>query len=329
MILITGAGGRLGKELVAQLAARGETLRVSGLTERPWFADHEAVLGDLFNPAVARRAVAGVEAIVHLAELRPSRRMIEGIGTVGYDKQMFHVNLHGTRLLAEAAVAAGVTRFVFASSESVYGPPPRECPCTEETPPEPNGPYGRSKLEAELALQEFHKAGSLETVILRFAVTLGPFAGNQALINRMFRLATAGLPVPITQAGTTLKHVVHSRDAVDIIERALARPQAAGRIYNVAGAGAATVSEIFDAVTDELDSRSVPLPLPRRLLPLVYAVTGWFSDPFVLPEFSRSAFEHTCFSTGRALAELGYRPKFDTIQTCVDAARWYRENRQR
>ncbi len=326
MIVITGAGGRFGRKLLDHFADKGLPLRAVGLVHRPWFAGHETVIGDLFNPAVMKLAVKGAETVIHLAETRPNRELIKRIGPVGYDKQMFHVNLEGTRRLAETARDAGVSRFIFAGSESVYGPPPRECPCNEETPPAPNGPYGRSKLEAELMLLEMHRRGDLEPVILRFAVMLGPFASNFAMINRMFHLALSHLPIPLPQAGSTLKHCLHVRDAVEIVDRCLSRPQAAGRTYNVAGAGAATVSEIFEAVTDALDSRSVPLSLPRGALSFVNAVTTWFGDPFILPEFARSAFDHTCYSTGRALAELGFRPRYNTVQSFVAAATWYRDN---
>jgi len=326
LIVITAAGGRLGRELTAHLAAKRVRLRLVGLTVRPWFAGHETVIGDLFNPLVMKRAVEGATAIVHLAEVRPNRDLIARIGPVGYDKQMFHVNLEGTRRLALMARDAGVGRFLYASGESVYGPPPRECPCTEATPPAPNGPYGRSKLEAEYVLNELHRSGDLEVVVLRFATILGRFPANIAMVNRLFRLALRHLPIPLTQSGSTLKHCVHRRDAVDAIERALTRPQASGRTYNVAGAGAATVAEIFDAVTDALDSHSVPIPLPRLALPVINAVTTWIGDPFILPEFARSALEHTCYSTGRALAELGFRPKYDTLQAFLEAAAWYRDH---
>lgn len=328
MIAITGAGGRFGRELVRHFTAKGVPLRVIGLTDRPWFDGHDKVVGDLFHEAVRRRAMAGAQAVIHLAEARPNRAWVSRIGPVGYDKQMFHVNLGMTRLVAEAARDAGVERFIYAGSESVYGPPPRQCPCTEETPPEPNGPYGRSKLEAELLLQDMHRRGDLEVVILRFSVILGHFASNQPVVNRLFSMAAKNLPIPMAQSGSTLKHVVFSRDAVDIVERSLARPQAPGRIYNVAGAGAATVSDIFAAVTDVLDSHSPAILLHRAVLPALNTISGWLGNPFLLPEFARSAYEHTCFSTGRALAELGFRPKFDTVQAFVEAARWFRDNPQ-
>jgi UDP-glucose 4-epimerase len=325
MIAITGAGGRLGRLLIAAWREKKLPLRAIDLLDRPWFEDCETVIGDATDPAIARRAVAGAEVVVHLAEARPERDLLERLGPSGYDKTMFAVNFIGARRLAEAARDAGVARFIFASSESVYGPPPRECPCSEQTPPAPNGPYGRAKLEAEYALIEMHRRGEIEPVILRFATPLGPFYASWSRINRLFDLALRHLPIPVTGGAGKLKHCVHSRDAVDLIDRCLARPQAAGRIYNVAGRGAATVGELIAAVAEAYDSRSFALSLPRPLLKAAKTVTTWFDDPFAVPEFQPDPALHTCYETGRALADLGWRAKYDTVQTFVEAALWYRD----
>jgi nucleoside-diphosphate-sugar epimerase len=329
MIVITGAGGRLGRQLVEVWRERNEPVRVVDLIDRPWFDGCETIIGDIANPAVVRDAVAGADIIVHLAEARPEGELLERLGVAGYDKTVFEVNLGATRRLAEAARDAGVARFIYASSESVYGPPPKQCPCSEQTPPAPNGPYGRSKLEAEHVLLEMHRRGDIEPVILRFATPLGPFHTCWSRINRLFDLALRNLPIPVSGGVGKLKHCVHSRDAVDLIDRCLSRPQAAGRVYNVAGSGAATVGELIVAVAEAYDSRSFAVPLPRQFLKAAKFAVDWFDDPFAVPEFKPYPALHTCYETGRALADLGWRARYDTVQTFVEAAIWRRDHFRR
>jgi nucleoside-diphosphate-sugar epimerase len=326
MIVVTGAGGRLGRLLVTLWRERGLPVRAVDLIDRPWFEDCELVLGDVLDPSVAARATTGAEVVVHLAEARPEGEVLARAKGSGYDKAMFRVNLEGTRRLALAARDAGARRFIYASSESVYGPPPHECPCTEQTPPAPNGPYGRSKLEAELALMEMHRRGEIEPVILRFAAPLGPFYTNWPQVDRLFRLALRHLPIPVPGDGSRLKHFVHSRDAVDLVDRCVTRVQAGGRIYNVAGRAAAAVGELIDAVIDAYGSHSVKIPTPRAMLAIGSAVSTWLRDPFNVPESAAHPTLHTCYETGRALAELGWRAKYDTAQTLVEAALWRRDH---
>jgi nucleoside-diphosphate-sugar epimerase len=175
-----------------------------------------------------------------------------------------------------------------------------------------------------MALLEMHRRGEIEPVIVRPAMILGPFHGRWELLNRMFALARRHLPLPIVGDGHKLKHCVHSRDVVELADRCLARPQAAGRVYNVAGRSAATLNEIAHAVIRAYRSRSFVVPVPRVLFQTANLLTTWLGDPLVAPEFAQHPWRHTCYETGRAQAELGWRAKYDTVQTVLAAALWYR-----
>jgi nucleoside-diphosphate-sugar epimerase len=148
-IVVTGGGGYIGRWLANELAGRGETvIAVDRVAPDPaWEPRLPAgtifVEGDVTDRAVLADAVgrAPVSAIIHLA----------GIVTMGCERDpdlAMRVNLDGTRYALDAARQASVSRFVFASTISVYGPDVPQ-PITEDTPARPLTWYGQSKIMAE------------------------------------------------------------------------------------------------------------------------------------------------------------------------------------
>src|SRR5512138_209531 len=166
--LITGGAGFIGANLAHALVARGEAVRIlddfsagravnlAGIETRV-----EILRGDLRDPDAVRRAVEGIEVVLHQGALNSNPRSIKEPGPTNA------VNVSGTLLLLEAARRAGVRRVVYASSSSVYGDTPG-LPKTEEMPTAPKAPYGVSKLAAELYCRVFTEVYGLETVSLRY-----------------------------------------------------------------------------------------------------------------------------------------------------------------
>lgn len=146
-VLVSGATGFIGMEVARQLSYRGARPRL--LVRRPSRAallrplDAEVVFGDLRSPATLARAVAGCDAVIHLA----------GRATFEPASRLRETFLGGTQALAEAAAAEGVGHFVFASSLFVHGDTVE--PITAATPPAPAIDYGQVKLAVERWLTRF------------------------------------------------------------------------------------------------------------------------------------------------------------------------------
>src|SRR5262249_49632268 len=144
--LVTGGAGFIGSHLVQEILSRGDTVRVldSLITGRrenlaPFSGRYEMVGGGVEDPATLGRAMRGVEYVLHQAALGSVPRSVE-------DPEATHAsNLTGTLLLLDAARKAGVRRFIYASSSSVYGDTPR-LPKVEDMPPSPLSPYAVTKL---------------------------------------------------------------------------------------------------------------------------------------------------------------------------------------
>jgi nucleoside-diphosphate-sugar epimerase len=162
-ILVTGSAGHLGEALVRVLGADGHDVTGLDVLESP----RTSVVGSIVDRACVRRAVEGVDAILHAATLHKPH-----VGSHG--RQAFvDTNVTGTLNLLEEAVAAGVGRFVFTSTTSAFGralAPPPGAPAawiTEDVVPVPRNVYGVTKTMAEDLCELVHRDHGLACVVLR------------------------------------------------------------------------------------------------------------------------------------------------------------------
>ena len=166
-VFVTGGAGYIGSICTEELINAGHTVTVyDNLTEGHRSAvDSRArvVLGRPEEPEnIARaRKDSGAEAVVHFAA---NALVGESMSNPG---KYFHNNVCNGLKLLNAALAAGVKKFVFSSTCATYGPPER-VPMTEELPQKPINPYGESKLMFERMLHWYHELHGLEFVAFRY-----------------------------------------------------------------------------------------------------------------------------------------------------------------
>jgi nucleoside-diphosphate-sugar epimerase len=144
-IVLTGSSGRVGRAIFSALAGQFE---VVGIDRTPFSTTH--LVGDFANEALLLSAFTGADAVIHVAALHAPH-----VGTVP-DREFQRINVEGTRLVAEEAIAAGVKRLVFTSTTALYGDAIASGSCTwvdEDTLPQPKTIYHRTKLEAEHLLE--------------------------------------------------------------------------------------------------------------------------------------------------------------------------------
>lgn len=144
-IVLTGSSGRLGRAIFNALAADHEII---GIDRSPFSTTH--LVGDFANVRRLHEALAGADAVIHSAALHALH-----VGVIS-DEEFQRVNVEGTRLLTEAALAAGIKRLVFTSTTALYGHVVNPGHCLwidENTAPQPRSIYHRTKLEAERMLQ--------------------------------------------------------------------------------------------------------------------------------------------------------------------------------
>ncbi len=229
-ILVTGGLGYIGGVLVTLLASLGHRIRIldAGLYD-PAPTGHPGVSliqGDIRNPSAVAQALAGVDAVVHLAA-------IVGDPACALDPDRTRaVNIDATRLLVAAANAAGVGRFIFASTCSVYGAGADDV-LTESSPVNPVSLYAESKVAAEAIV--LGSGGGMATTVLRFATIYGlaPRLRFDLVVNLLTARAARGLPIRIF-GGEQWRPFLNVADAAAAIERSLASDSSAiAGLFNV------------------------------------------------------------------------------------------------
>lgn len=314
MILVTGAAGLLGRELVRMLAGRGavRALDIAPIPDAP-LPGVEHVVGDLLDAGVCRRAVEGVRAVVHAAAVQfhspgcPRFRI----------EPFFRRNVTMTRRLLDASVEAGVERFVFVSSDMVYGPP-RELPLSEGAPTRPVGPYGRSKVASEGHCRAAHGAIP-EVTILRPCVIIGP--GRLGLLRTLFDRVRAHRSIPLLGDGSNRHHLVAVEDVAEACRLALDRD--GGGTFNVGSQNPATVRDLLSDLCRRAGSRSRLLPLPagpaRLGLSLLWSVR---LSPLNPEQFRIAPLDYV-LDTSTARADLGFEARHRDTDSLLATYRWY------
>jgi nucleoside-diphosphate-sugar epimerase len=246
-LLVTGSAGFIGSHLVRHLVASGRHVVAvdrrepgPGSESGPFL---QQVVGDLRDIDLGP-LLDGVATVVHLAAIpgvRPSWREFD---------TYVECNLLVTRRLLEACQAAGVPRFVIASSSSVYGDGAYE-PMSESRTPAPASPYAVTKLAAEqLALAYAQRPGSgLSAVALRFFTVYGPGQRSDMLISRLIIAALNGSAIDIYGDGTARRDFIYVDDVVRAIVKAM-DAKVGGCVLNVGTGCNVSVSEIIDQVIE-------------------------------------------------------------------------------
>jgi nucleoside-diphosphate-sugar epimerase len=211
----------------------------------------EWVQGDLAEPAGWDRLLDGADVVVHLAG-NPGR---------GTEDEMMRANAEATAMLARGAVAAGVGRFVYASTIRVYGHQGR---IDAATRPSPADAYGRSKLAAEAALEAETAPNGPSCSILRPPFVYG--ADRAGLLGLLIRAARYRIPLPLGSLRNR-RSLIYVANLADLLAAAAEEPNDRGSYRLPAGEGLdLTYGELFERLGEVLGHRTYLFPLPSSLL---------------------------------------------------------------
>jgi UDP-glucose 4-epimerase len=202
------------------------------------------VLGDLCDEEVALRAVSNCDAVLHLAAIADVDQVAKD--PAGADR----VNVRGTQTMLAAAHAAGIERFVFASTTWVYGDAHDPTPIEEDAPLAlPKHFYTATKIAGEMYTASYGELYGLDWTILRFGIPYGPRARTTAVVPVFTAKALAGQPLTIAGDGTQIRRFVYVEDLADGCVAVLAGV-AANRIYNLVGHETTSVRAIARTIRD-------------------------------------------------------------------------------
>jgi nucleoside-diphosphate-sugar epimerase len=269
-ILLTGIAGFIGSHLAESLIAGGCAVRgVDAFTDTYAPAQKRAniaavsrsrgveiVTGDLARDDL-RDLLDGVDAVVHLAG-EPGVPASWGPAFGTYVER----NVIATQRLLEGAATAGVRRFVYASSSSVYGPEQR--PLVESAVPRPLSPYGASKLAAEVLVGAYAQQRGLSTVSLRYFSVYGPRQRPDMAAHRFIEALLDHRPVPVYGDGSQARDFTYVADVVAATSAALTAAVPTGSVFNIARGEPVEVRDLIAILADQLGVEPRIVRRPHR-----------------------------------------------------------------
>ncbi|MFL6206808.1 MAG: NAD-dependent epimerase/dehydratase family protein [Acidimicrobiales bacterium] len=260
-VTITGGAGFIGANLAAHLRRSPDPIDVvalddlsTGRRENLDGTDVELIEGSILDPAALDRALAGADAVVHLAA-RPSvpRSISDPVAS-------HRANDVGTVEVLEAARRAGARssaspHVVVASSSSVYGSNP-ELPKHEGLVPRPVSPYAATKLATESYALAWASSFGMDVLAVRFFNVFGPLqpAGHAyaAVVPAFVDAALDGRPLPVHGDGSQSRDFTYVGSVCRVLEEALRHRTAYDGPVNLAFGSRITLLEVVDAIQAEL-----------------------------------------------------------------------------
>jgi UDP-glucose 4-epimerase len=266
--LVTGGAGFVGVNLVKRLLERGEQVRVldnlsTGRYENlaPYINAVDFIEGDIRSYHHVQAAVRNVDYVLHQAALPSVPRSVKD------PLSSNEANVQGTLNLLYAAADAGVQRFVYASSSSIYGDS-EVLPKHEDLCPNPKSPYAISKLSGEYYCRVFYKLYGLETVALRYFNVFGPRQNPNsqyaAVIPKFLRALKQGQPPTIFGDGYQSRDFTFVDNNVSANLLACTQPGVGGEVFNIACGAAFTLLDLVNELNDILGSQIEPSFLAPR-----------------------------------------------------------------
>jgi UDP-glucose 4-epimerase len=266
--LVTGGAGFIGSHIVEALVEDGQRVRVldnlsTGRRENiaSLLGRVEFIEGDLRDEETVRRAVEGVDFVLHEGAIASVVRSVQ---------DPIHTetaNVVGTLNLLLSARDAGVRRVVYASSSSVYGDSPT-LPKVETIPPRPKSPYAVSKMAMEYHCRIFGELHGLETVGLRYFNVFGPrqdpASEYAAVIPKFVTAMLRGAPPTIDGDGTQSRDFTYVSNVVAANLLASTAPGMSGRVFNAAVGARYTLLELVDTLNEILGTQIQPRFGPAR-----------------------------------------------------------------
>lgn len=310
-IAVTGCAGFIGSHVAERLVATGHDVvgldcftdyyardvkerNLVELRRSPAFTLHELDLRvDELSPVLA-----DVEVVIHEAAMAGLLRSWSDVDA--YQS----CNFVATHRLVEAARAAGVRRFVHASTSSIYG---ADAVGDEDSPVEPTSPYGVTKLAAEKLVMAFHRTHGFPAVVLRYFSIYGERQRPDMGYHHFIECLADGRPITVFGDGLQSRSNTYISDCVDATVAVALSDRGVGQAFNIGGGEVVSVLDVLRILGELLDTEAVVEHGPGR------------------PGDQR----HTRADISRATATFGYEPKVSARDGLAAQVAWQMGLRRR
>ncbi len=319
-VLVTGATSLIGRAVVTRLQERGDV--VSVFQRRPSGLGTAEHLGDVADPSAVAAAVAGTEAVVHLAGR---------VAVTGPWSQFEETNIVGTRNVIDAAREADVGRLVHVSSPSVAhgGRSLVGAPAGAADPDKTRGHYATSKAQAELMALAANTP-DLAVVAIRPHLVWGP--GDTQLVARIVSRARAGR-LAIVGSGAALIDTTYIDNAADALVAALDRaPELGGRALVVSNGQPRPVRELVNRIVIAAGVEPPRIKVPYRVartgglvVERIWERQGRKDDPPMTSFLAEQLGTAHWFDQRETRSALGWQPAVSLAEGFRRLHTWFEE----
>ncbi len=313
--LITGGSGFLGINLIRFLLKKDCQITSLDLLpfDYPEKDQIKTIQGDIRNPEDIKKAMNGVNIVVHCAAALPL-----------YTKEdIFSTDIQGTENILETAFQQGIKRVIHISSTAVYGIPDHH-PLFEEDRLQGVGPYGEAKILAEKKCEEYRKK-AMCIPILRPKSFIGP--ERLGVFAILFDWAKDGKNVPIIGNGRNRYQLLDVEDLCEAIYLAATKPEeVANDTFNIGAKEFSTMKEDYQVILDQVGKgkKIIPLPAAPAILTLRLLESLHLSP---LYKWVYETAPHDSFvSIEKAEKKLDFKPKYSNKDALLRNYQWYLEN---
>jgi len=311
-ILVAGGAGFIGSHIVDRLIEQDIEVvvldslysgKMENLANHKGNKNYQFVRGDIRNHRTVKRVIKDVDAVFNEAAIVGIPRSTEN-PILAND-----VNVGGTLALLEACLESNVTRFVQASSASIYGDT-ETLPIEETFCPNPVSPYAVAELASENYARVFHSIYGLETVCLRYFNVYGPRQSpnvHSGVIPIFMSQLIDNKQPTIFGNGKQTRDFVYVEDVVEANMLAITKKKAAGETFNIATGVPSSLNDLARNLQNEMTKQHLkPIYKPSRKGDV---------------RFSYASIE-------KARRVLGYEPRYDLRRGIAKLCKWFMESRR-
>ncbi|MCL4477774.1 MAG: NAD(P)-dependent oxidoreductase [Deltaproteobacteria bacterium] len=351
-ILITGAGGFIGKKLAKAFVEAGFSVRAMDISPEPLKEPinfgAEPVIARLEDKDAISKAVAGVDTVIAAGAVFDLAAPIS---------VMRSANVDGVRNLAEASLMHDVEQYIHFSTVGVYGRP-AEVPCKSDSPKNPRNNYEKTKWEGEQLFWSLMKGKAVCASAVRPTLVYGPGSryGHAMFLSILELIGIKKRKLPLI-IGSYKNHHVHVDDVVEAVLCIAQHPdRVKDKVFNIADESPVNIEEFCKSLADALNfeygksfkisqrlwdivigfSMHVPDFLFKRINDRIYKHWSWLCSKYGIEQALRPRFDKDWLGYFKGdhiydtseLKELGYKFKYplfrEGMKTTVD---WYREHK--
>jgi dTDP-glucose 4,6-dehydratase len=309
-IFVTGGAGFIGSNFIGHVLRLGKNYSIvnydnltyagnlANLEAIAGSRDYQFVKGDICDAVAVESAMAGCDAVVHLAaESHVDRSIYEPAPVI-------ETNITGTFVLLQVARKTGIKKFVHISTDEVYGDLAPGTFADENSNLRPSSPYSASKASSDLLVLSYVRTFEFPAVITRSSNNYGPYQFPEKFLPLLIINALADEPLPIYGDGKQQRDWLHVRDNCRGILAVLERGRV-GEVYNIGG----------------LDIEE-NLSLARRLLRILHKPESLLSYVKDRPGHDR----RYALDCKRVEKELGWKPAISLEEGLRETIDWYKSN---